>query len=431
MKEKLKAYVANTNNKVFIFLCTYLLVLFVFGLCVTPLKDIVSGLWTIIETPDILMTDYFSIASVGAAFVNSAVLSFLMMMIIKRCKVPFTGVTIAVVGIVSGFALFGKNLSNVWPIIIGAFLYAKVRREKFSKYVNTAIFGTTMSPLISELFLHKGWPPALSISLAFVVGLAIGFILVPMASMTMNIHKGYVLYNVGIAAGCILVLVVGILNVLGFEYTKHFYYSSEHTTMMLIFLLALSVAMILIGIIIDKKAFIDGIKLSQYSGRSITDYVLREGLPATMVNMGLLGIISTLYVYFVGAPLNGATVGAILVVITFGALGKNVRNVLYIYAGGLIGHLCGFWNYATDCTAIVGILFATGIAPLGGQYGWFVGMLAGFIHIFVVKNAAQLHMGLTLYSNGFAELFDAVLLLPVIEGLQGAVKRFRREKKNE
>ena len=429
MSVKIKDYILK--NKIFVFLCLYLLVLFVFGLCVTPFNDILSGLWTIFKTPDILVTDYFELASVGAAFVNAALLSFVMMLLIKLCKVPFTGTTIAVVGIVSGFALFGKNLLNVWPIIGGAFLYAKLRKEKFSKYVNTAIFGTTLSPVVSELFTHAGWSLGLAIPVSILVGLALGFFLVPIAHKTTDIHQGYVLYNTGIAAGCLLVLTVGIMNLLGFEYTTASFYSSEYTILMLIFLLAMSVVMIVVGACFHKDSFKKGILISKYSGRAVTDYVVREGLGATLVNMGLLGIMSTLYVYFVGAPLNGATVGAILTIITFGAYGKNARNVSYILLGGLIGHLVGFWDYATDRGAIIGILFATGMAPIGGQYGWFWGMVSGFIHVFVVKNAAKVHMGLTLYSNGFAEMFDALILLPVIEGLKGIWNALRRKKSDE
>lgn len=429
MALRIKNYIIE--NKVFFFLCIYLLVLFVFGLCVTPIPHILEGLWTIFKTPDILVTDYFGLASVGAAFVNAALLSFIMMMIIKWCKVPFTGTTIAVVGIVSGFALFGKNLLNVWPIMLGAFIYSKVKKEKFGKYVNTAIFGTTLSPVVSELFTHAGWSPALAISVAIIVGLALGFILVPIANMTTNIHQGYVLYNTGIAAGCILVLTVGIMNVLGFEYTTASYYSSEYTLLMLIFLLSLSVVLIIVALCIHKNALKKGILISKYSGRAVTDYVVREGLVPTMVNMGLLGIISTLFVYLVGAPLNGATVGAILTIVTFGAYGKNVRNVVYILVGGLIGHLVGFWNFAIDRGAIIGILFATGMAPIGGQYGWFWGIVSGIVHVFVVKNAAKLHMGLTLYSNGFAEMFDAIILLPVIEALRSIRPRKRGNEDEE
>ena len=429
MATRLKDYIIK--NKVFTFLCIYLLILFVFGLCVTPFGQILDGLWTIFKTPDILITEYFELASVGAAFVNSALLSFVMMMLIKWCKVPFNGTTIAVVGIVSGFALFGKNLLNVWPIIGGAFLYAKLRGEKFGKYVHTAIFGTTLSPVVSELFTHAGWSLGLAIPIAILVGLALGFFLVPIANMTTNIHQGYVLYNTGIAAGCLLVLAVGIMYVLGFEFTTARFYGNEHTLLMLIFMLALSAAMIMVGSIMRKDGFKKGILISKYSGRAVTDYVVREGLSATLVNMGLLGIMCTLYVYFVGAPLNGITVGAILTVVTFGAYGKNARNVTYILIGGLIGHFAGFWNFATDGGAIAGILFATGMAPIGGQYGWFWGMLSGFIHVFIVKNASKLHAGLTLYSNGFAEMFDAILLLPVIEGLKGVWHNLRRKKEDE
>jgi len=53
--------------------------------------------------------------------------------------------------LVHGFALFGKNLLNVRPIVIGAALYSRFRGEAFATHVNTAYFGGALSPTFSAI----------------------------------------------------------------------------------------------------------------------------------------------------------------------------------------------------------------------------------------------------------------------------------------
>lgn len=42
----------------------------VVGLMIQPLSDIIPGLWRIIKEPDFLITDYFLVGGIGAAFIN-------------------------------------------------------------------------------------------------------------------------------------------------------------------------------------------------------------------------------------------------------------------------------------------------------------------------------------------------------------------------
>ena len=42
--------------------------------------------------------------------------------------------------------------------------------------------------------------------------------------------------------------------------------------------------------------------------------------------------------------------------------------------------------------------FATGLAPIAGQFGWKWGIAAGVIHASVVLNTGFLHGGLNLYN---------------------------------
>lgn len=57
----------------------------------------------------------------------------------------------------SGFALFGKNFVNIWPILAGSFLYARFRREPLGTYIHIGLLTTALSPLVSYIALDNGW----------------------------------------------------------------------------------------------------------------------------------------------------------------------------------------------------------------------------------------------------------------------------------
>ena len=127
---------------------------------------------------------------------------------------------------------------------------------------------------------------------------------------------------------------------------------------------------------------------------------------------------TTGFLLFVGADLNGPTIGGILTIVGFAAFGKTVRNVSHVFLAALIGSALGMWDL-TRPIIILGALFGTGIAPIGGQFGLGWGVIATMIHISIVQNLGPLHGGLNLYNNGFSGGFVAILLVPVIEALRG------------
>ena len=137
------------------------------------------------------------------------------------------------------------------------------------------------------------------------------------------------------------------------------------------------------------------------NGTAPCDFYIKEGKGATLLNMGVVGMISVLFVTMSGAPLNGPTIGTVIAICGFGAAGKHIRSVFYIYLGALIGKWLGMWEF-TQPSIIIGALFATGLAPIGGAYGPIFGILATMLHIAVVQNTADLHFGLNLYNNGFS-----------------------------
>ena len=132
------------------------------------------------------------------------------------------------------------------------------------------------------------------------------------------------------------------------------------------------------------------------------------------MNIGLLGFASWLYVLIVQAPFNGPVLGGILTVMGFACFGKTLKNCWPIVAGALLATLV----FGKDLTApgpILAALFCTTLAPIAGQFGIIAGILAGFIHLFMVETTAAWHGGLDLYNNGFAGGLTASLLIAILQ----------------
>ena len=138
--------------------------------------------------------------------------------------------------------------------------------------------------------------------------------------------------------------------------------------------------------------------------------------------MGLTGLAATAYLYFSGGDFNGPTLGGLLTIAGFSAMGKTPLNITPILLGVMLGSVTKDWSL-TDPPIQLAALFGTTLAPIAGEFGWIAGVLAGYIHSSVVLNVGVLHAGFNLYNNGFAGGIVAAILVPLIEAFRGREKR--------
>ena len=407
----------KTNDLEYIFLMMLGLSLIIFAFFMDTPSGIFTGLAEIIREPDLLITDYFVIGGIGASFFNAGFLTLATVLILYLLKINISGVSIAAVFLMSGFAFFGKNIFNVWVIILGVLLYAKVQKEKFSKYIYIALFGTSMAPAITEIIFDVNQSFLSRFSLGILIGIIIGFILPPLSTYLLKVHQGYNLYNVGFTAGIISTVIVSLLKSYGFVIQTRFVWSTESNIYVIIFLMFLFLSMILLGYYINDKSFRKFKNILAYPGRLITDFVLMEGFGITLVNMGLNGIVGLTYLFIVGGPLNGPTIGGIFTIVGFSAFGKHIKNITPILLGVILGSITKTWNI-NDPSILLIALFSTGLAPIAGQFGWKYGVLAGFINSSVALNVGVLHGGINLYNTGFSAGIVAAFLIPIIEAFR-------------
>ena len=410
------------NEKLpFVFVIAFPVVLLVSGLMLEPLPVIGEGLLAIISAPSVLLTDYLAVGGVGATLVNAGILGIASVVLIYGCKAQINGPFIAAVYTVVGFAFFGKNIYNVVPILVGAWLYSAHQGVQYRNVLLIALFGTTLGPLVSFLTVATGLAPNVAITIAIMFGLLAGFVLPPLASHMLRFHDGYNIYNVGFTGGITGAFFVAVFRSFDFEIGATSVLTGEYHAffmqffvVMFLFLIALSVFMSRL----DYGALFSALRRIYASGgRLVSDFVQIGNFSGAIMNMGVMGLASILFVIILGGELNGPVIGGILTVVGFAAFGKHLFNCVPVVLGVVIASLVTAWNTTTTPVVIAG-LFGTTLAPVAGQYGVVAGIAAGFFHLSIVMNVGILHGGVNLYNNGFAGGFVASFLVPVLDALR-------------
>lgn len=413
-----------SKKKCFLILSLLPVYFIVTGLFMQPLDEILQGIVQIIREPDFLITDYFVIGGVGAAFVNAGVLTLICIGIMYALDMNFDGHTVTSTCLMFGFSLFGKNLLNIWMILVGVFLYAKYHKTTVKRYLYVGFYGTSLSPIVSQVMHIVDLPLPLRLLLCAATGIIIGFVLPPLSTHVHYSHKGYSLYNVGFAGGIIATVIVSILKSFGVTIESRLIWFTGQNQTFIILLSILFGVMILYGIITDPMALEDYRSILRSYGLGGTDYYKSEGGAAVMINMGVNGLVTMLFVVMVGGDLNGPTIGGIFTVVGFSATGKHLRNILPVMAGVLIASEAKSWNI-TDPSAILALLLSTTLAPIAGEFGIIAGVIAGFLHSSVALNVGIVYGGMNLYNNGFAGGLVAMFLVPVIQSIRDRRARAR------
>jgi len=393
----------------------------IFGFLVDTPADIARGLIAITTSRDTLLTDYFGIGGIGAGCVNAGLLTLCACFVYYKAGAKMTGAAVACLFLVLGFALFGKNLLNVWCIVIGVALYSRFKCETFATHINTAFFGVALAPIFSEILFSSSLTPAVSVPLAIATSLAIGFILPPAAAQLFKAHMGFSLYNMGFTAGLVGTLVVALYKSYGFVPDPVFIWTTGNNVLLGAFLSVVFASMIAVGFHFDRSLLSGIRKVIGTSGQSPTDFIALAGIGPTLANMGLSGAIGMAYILAVGGELNGPVIGAIFTIVGFAAFGKHPRNIVPIMVGVFLGSLAKPWS-ADDPSILLAALFGTTLAPIAGRFGWHWGIVAGFVHSSAALSVGPVHAGLNLYNNGFAAGIVAAVLVPVIVAIQSRTK---------
>ena len=393
-----------------------------------------SGFAQILMSPAQLTKDYFEVGSVSGAFLNVALVGFACTAMAFLPGAAVNGLTIAAYFLTTGFSFWGINFLNMWPFFLGVMLHALARRESFAKYVNLAMFSTALCPLASELLLRypeSGEPRGVTLTgvvLMLAVGMLIGFLTPAMAAHSPSVHKGYDLYSAALPGVLLGLFAVAVLyKSLGHAVPEiAATLGGSHPGVVWTFCIVFFGLCVLAGWQLNGRSFGGYADLLRDTGHK-ADFAAKYGAGLAIMNVGVYGLMILAYYIFVNAiqgdalaGFNGVTLGIVFCMVCFGGAGAHPGNVWPIMAGYVVfsfaATLCLGGVFPVNAQAImVGLCFASGLAPIAGNYGWWAGVLAGGMHYFLVTSIPAIHGGFSLYNGGFTSLLIAVILTPQLE----------------
>ena len=386
-----------------------LILIFFITYVINEHENIFIGMYKIITSPAVLVTDFIKVGGIGAAFLNAILIFSFNFFLVKSFKVKITGITIAAFFTVLGFSFFGKNILNILPFYLGGMLYSIYTSTDFSEHIIPIAFSSALAPFVSSVAFYGEISYETSYINAILIGVLIGFIVVPLAKSLYDFHEGYDLYNLGFTAGILGSVIIAVLKLYHFEITPQYLLSTEYDIPLKVLCSSLFLSLIIIGFYINDSSLSGYFSLMKDDGYK-SDFVKKYGYGLTFINMGVMGFISIGFVIITGQTFNGPILAGVFTVVGFSANGKTVFNTFPILVGILLASLGSKGN---DFTLAISGLFGTALAPISGVFGPIAGIIAGWLHLAVVQNVGLVHGGLNLYNNGFSAGIVAGFLLPI------------------
>ena len=382
-----------------------------------PLSASLRGFAAILTAPAQLTIDYFLLGTTGGTFLNVGLVGFACTAVFAASGAALSGVSLMAYFLTVGFSFFGMNLLNIWPCILGAWLYTRAEREPFAAQVNIAVFSTALAPFVSEaLFRYPAFSgqPALRLLLAVALGALAGFLMPMLCRHSPSLHKGYTLYNAAAVAGFVGILLSSFMfRAAGVEIPSNTQIGGEHRLAVLGFALGTSLLALAAGFFLNGRSAKGYAALLRSTGHRC-DFTQSAGVPLTLMHTGAFGLFATAYYVLTGAPMTGPTLGSIVCLLAIAPCGAHALNMLPIMLGYALAARFASFTLGTQAI-VVGLCFAGALCPISGRFGALAGVLAGVMHACMVTSVVTFHCGLCLYNGGFTCGITAIVLVPVLE----------------
>ncbi|MEE1086970.1 MAG: DUF1576 domain-containing protein [Schaedlerella sp.] len=402
----------------------------------------------ILVTPAPLITDYFQIGNLASAFLNAGICGLSCNLLMYGLKADCRLNSFAGYFLVVAHCFYGLNFLNMWPPILGILLFCRFFKINFKDNLAISLFATAFGPFISELLFRYhvsdafeifetqiGW---LGFLYAVLFSIFLGFAIPAMLPGALRLHKGFTLYNGGLAFGLLGILLYAFMyKTFGIQtpenyilanpiYTAH---NSSYLEFSVIFFSIVFSIFLIWGWFTNGKTFKGYGQLIKSSGYNIS-FMDTFGMPRVLINIGVYGFMILAYFTIVvlftdGAGFTGATVGIVLAALSFSAKGQHPRNVLPVLLGyallsALVSVICTIgglnipWTLSTQ-GYMNGAAFATGLCPISGYFGKRWGIAAGFLCAIMCTSTSAMHGGFMLYNGGFTAGITALILIPCLE----------------
>lgn len=411
-------------------------------------RSLPADFFRILTSPGPLITDYFMIGSMPAAFLNSGLCGLTMALFMHKLKGYSHVNTLAGFFLVISHCFYGLNLLNMLPCFFAPFLYLRQRNLDYNENLHVCMFATCFSPFVSELLFRytqgrsfiagKASLTVKGVFLTLLFLLIIAFIAPAILPGAKAWHKGYNLYNGGLAYGILGFLLFNFLyKTMGIQAPQKLIvanavydrFGRSYRLFGNLFFVTLFAGCIIAGWFLNGRSFKGLSVLFRDTGYQ-SNFAAKYGMQICLMNTGLYGILFLAYVnaamlFTDGAGFTGPTFGVILAALTFTSMGQHVSNVWPIFLGFpllslfssafhlLVGG-ASTWTISSQ-SYLNSVAFATGLCPLVGHYGVRAGLAAGMLCASLCTATSALHGGLMLYNGGFTTGVAALILIPVLE----------------
>ena len=420
-------------------LCAFTAAFLLGALFAPDLRDGLRGLFRICILPAQLTRDYFlpELGGVCAAMLNAGLVGAICCALTFLPGAVVNGGTVLGYFLTVGFCFYGMNILNILPLMLGVAIYARIRREPLGKHLNLFMFATAVSPLVTQVLFH--YPSVtetprltpMGVGLALVIGIVTGCAMPALCAHSPAFHKGYDLYNAGPAAGFLCaVLVAALYRAAGVEAPAiTAVLGTGHRAFANAFCASAFVLCLLFGLLLNGGFGGYGALLRDSGYRS--DFTAQYGAGPCLINLGVYGLCILLYYNLIGATFTGATMGAVFCMVCCACAGATPRNVLPVALGyavmGLLNR-AGVTAFALNSQAmVVGLCFASGLAPIAGEFGVVPGIVAGMLHYVLVTAVPAIHGGFNLYNGGFTAGIVCFVLVPLLETIRPGGHRGKQE----
>ncbi len=404
--------------------------------------------YQILTMPSPLVTDYFNLGNLASTFLNAGLcgISCTFIMILNKTDCPPS--FLAGYFLVIAHCFYGLNFLNMWPPILGIYLFCKTMKFHFNENLDMAMFSTAFGPFISEMLFRYHvnreyivWKTQISFLgffYAIVFSIFLGFAIPAMLPGALRLHKGFNLFNGGLAFGLLGLFIYSYMyKTFGINAPKTYknvnvtygIFGKSYAAFIIIFFLIIFLSFLISGWFMNGKSFEGYEELTHSTGHRV-NFFEKYGPALVYINIGFYGLMMLTYFIFVigltkGDGFTGPTTGVILASVTFVSLGQHPRNVWPVLFGYILLFACvafsrtifGLelpWTLSTQ-TYMNGAAFATGLCPITGCYGRRYGILAGIMCASMCASTSAIHGGFMLYNGGFTTGITALILIPCLE----------------
>ena len=144
----------------------------------------------------------------------------------------------------------------------------------------------------------------------------------------------------------------------------------------------------------------------------LTDFLVVGGIGSSFINAAIIGFVNIYLLKRYEMRVNGLLIAAILTVLGFSFIGKNILNVMPIYLGG---YLYSKYQRIPTKNILLVMMFSTALSPLVSEitfggifdegFNYMMGILSGttigFIIVPLSSYMMRFHDGYNLYNIGF------------------------------